>query len=789
MERRSWSVAEVLFPPGHERLLEPALTHDICLIKMENDDVCLRPEDRTVQSVAYSLLRAGGVAPFLLFGGFVFASVASLALKYASKGRGNAVLPKQPETNSDGKGLVLKETPFMVARGEGGAQDVKEGDKGQGPDLASGAVSVPRETQGAKEQTTTDKLPDGHHSIVYADGSTYSGQWQDGNRHGRGVFCWPNGDRYEGEWVNGAQHGQGTLATPDGSVYFGGWCEGYMDGQGVFKPPAPTSVVYLRTYSHGTLIKETSLRVDDVDPVRKAQMKEQRRKSSASVAAARPLQPGEVIYKGHHSFDLMRQLQMGIMYSVAQAGLSDASYVLSPVDFASNSVQYFPAGSTGETPAFKWKDYAPRAFQQLREMFGIDSADYLMSITGGPALRELLSPGHSGAIFFLSADDRFMIKSVRKEEMEVLLGLVRKYHNHVAAHPRTTLVRFFGIHRVSPWLGRNARFIVMGNVLPTDKKMHRKYDLKGSTYKRTVGKERLASDPGATLKDLDLDLEFELPKERYALLMNQLIDDITFLESLHVIDYSLLLGVRFLRWGENEWYPPREDWPSSQSVVRYPTQRRPIREGSMAGALLVETLEDMSTSGMIEPALSKTAADVVAHADEMRKAARISAATASAGKPSPPLPAVCVESGDCGGGGGGGGGVENGGNVTATATTTTTTNISAMNNFDRRRVLRSTTTDEEGSTWAIPAIARRTTSTGSIAREPVMMYFGIIDILQKYNARKRFEHVWKTSLHGDIVSVADPHHYAQRFLDFMKRVFVLQENEEISKPPMTKGWR
>lgn len=35
--------------------------------------------------------------------------------------------------------------------------------------------------------------------------------------------------------------------------------------------------------------------------------------------AYRPLQPGEVIYKGHHSYDLMRQLQLGILYSIAQA--------------------------------------------------------------------------------------------------------------------------------------------------------------------------------------------------------------------------------------------------------------------------------------------------------------------------------------------------------------------------------------------------------------------------------------------------------------------------------------
>jgi hypothetical protein len=42
------------------------------------------------------------------------------------------------------------------------------------------------------------------------------------------------------------------------------------------------------------------------------------------------------------------------------------------------------------------------------------------------------------------------------------------------------------------------RFVVMGNVFPTETKMHRKYDLKGSTYGRTAGVKK--DLPGAILK-------------------------------------------------------------------------------------------------------------------------------------------------------------------------------------------------------------------------------------------------------------------------------------------------
>jgi 1-phosphatidylinositol-4-phosphate 5-kinase len=52
-------------------------------------------------------------------------------------------------------------------------------------------------------------------------------------------------------------------------------------------------------------------------------------------------------------------------------------------------------------------------------MFKIDAADYMLSLCGDDALRELLSPGKSGSVFYLSHDDRFMIKTMKKSEVRV----------------------------------------------------------------------------------------------------------------------------------------------------------------------------------------------------------------------------------------------------------------------------------------------------------------------------------------------------------------------------------
>lgn len=49
----------------------------------------------------------------------------------------------------------------------------------------------------------------------------------------------------------------------------------------------------------------------------------------------------------------------------------------------------------------------------------MDAADYMISICGNDALRELSSPGKSGSFFYLTNDDRYMIKTMKKAEVKV----------------------------------------------------------------------------------------------------------------------------------------------------------------------------------------------------------------------------------------------------------------------------------------------------------------------------------------------------------------------------------
>ncbi len=43
-------------------------------------------------------------------------------------------------------------------------------------------------------------LPDGLGTCTWTDGNTYDGEWRGGVMHGFGTYLWASGQRYDGEW-------------------------------------------------------------------------------------------------------------------------------------------------------------------------------------------------------------------------------------------------------------------------------------------------------------------------------------------------------------------------------------------------------------------------------------------------------------------------------------------------------------------------------------------------------------------------------------------------------------
>lgn len=59
------------------------------------------------------------------------------------------------------------------------------------------------------------------------------------------------------------------------------------------------------------------------------------------------------------------------------------------------------------------------------------------------------------------------------------------------------------------------RFIVMGNMFCSEYRIHRRFDLKGSSHGRTTDKPEGEIDETTTLKDLDLNYVFRLQRNWY----------------------------------------------------------------------------------------------------------------------------------------------------------------------------------------------------------------------------------------------------------------------------------
>jgi 1-phosphatidylinositol-4-phosphate 5-kinase len=205
---------------------------------------------------------------------------------------------------------------------------------------------------------------------------------------------------------------------------------------------------------------------------------------------------------------------------------------------------------------FKFKDYAPWVFRELREdHFHLDPADYLLSLTAQYILSELGSPGKSGSFFYFSRDYRFIIKTIRHSEHKFLRSILKRYHAHVRANPHTLLSRFYGLHRVKLPRGRKIHFVIMNNLFPAHKDIHETYDLKGSTIGRIYPEERARENPRAVLKDLnwiERGKELAFGPEKRALLTEQLRRDAEFLKELQVMDYSLLVGIHNMQRGNRD---------------------------------------------------------------------------------------------------------------------------------------------------------------------------------------------------------------------------------------------
>ncbi|XP_072834058.2 phosphatidylinositol 4-phosphate 5-kinase type-1 gamma isoform X4 [Pogona vitticeps] len=314
---------------------------------------------------------------------------------------------------------------------------------------------------------------------------------------------------------------------------------------------------------------------------------------------------GETTYKKTTSSTLKGAIQLGIGYTVGNLSSKPERDVLMQDFYVVESI-FFPSEGSNLTPAhhypdFRFKTYAPVAFRYFRELFGIRPDDYLYSLCNEPLI-ELSNPGASGSLFYVTSDDEFIIKTVMHKEAEFLQKLLPGYYMNLNQNPRTLLPKFYGLYCVQSG-GKNIRVVVMNNILPRVVKMHLKYDLKGSTYKRRASKkEKEKSSP--TYKDLDFMQDMPegilLDADTFSALVKTLQRDCLVLESFKIMDYSLLLGVHNIDQQERE----REvDGAQSTSDEKRPVGQKALYSTAMesiqGGAARGESIDTDDTMGGI----------------------------------------------------------------------------------------------------------------------------------------------------------------------------------------------
>ncbi|KAK4791063.1 hypothetical protein SAY86_031476 [Trapa natans] len=528
-------------------------------------------------------------------------------------------------------------------------------------------------------------LHDGHGRYVWRNGNEYVGQWRNGVISGRGVLTWANGDRFEGQFENGAPKGNSfNNAADNRSSVDSSWrSEAYL----------PKICIWESDDDAGDItcnIIDTMGRFDGLLDFQRG----------PSCYRGEVRKPGQAISKGHKNYDLMLNLQLGIRYSVGKNGSPARELQQSDFDPKEKFWTRFPPEGSKMTPPhqsaeFRWKDYCPVVFRHLRKLFQIDPADYMLAICGSDALRELSSPGKSGSFFYLTHDDRFIIKTVKKSEVKVLIRMLPSYYWHFSQYENSLVTKFFGLHCVKPIGGQKTRFVVMGNLFCSEYQIHRRFDLKGSSHGRTIDKPDDEIDETTTLKDLDLNFVFRLQSNWFQELIKQINRDCKFLEEERIMDYSLLVGVHFRE--DNNC----EKLGLSPYLLRSGKKDSFQNEKFMRECRFLEAeLQNMDRIISGRKPLIRLGANTPARAERMVR----------------------------------------------------------RSDFDQYMM--------QGG------LSHRTHSRSRGTCE-VVLYFGIIDILQDYDISKKIEHAYKSlQVDSTSISAVDPKLYSKRFRDFIGRIFI-----------------
>ncbi|XP_062843514.1 phosphatidylinositol 5-phosphate 4-kinase type-2 alpha isoform X3 [Trichomycterus rosablanca] len=253
---------------------------------------------------------------------------------------------------------------------------------------------------------------------------------------------------------------------------------------------------------------------------------------------------------------LLSVLMWGVNHSINELIHIQIPVMLMPDDFKASSkikVDNHLFNKENMPSHFKFKEYCPLVFRNLREKFAIDDQEYQNSLTRSAPIPSD-SQGRSGARFHTSYNKKYVIKIITSEDVAEMHNILKKYHQYIVeCHGNTLLPQFLGMYRLTVD-GDETYMIVTRNVFSPRLPVHKKYDLKGSTVSReATDKEKTKELP--TYKDNDFindGQKIYIDEENKKMFLEKLKSDVEFLAQLKLMDYSLLVGIHDVERGEQE---------------------------------------------------------------------------------------------------------------------------------------------------------------------------------------------------------------------------------------------
>uniref|UniRef100_A0AAY5EN09 Phosphatidylinositol 5-phosphate 4-kinase type-2 gamma n=1 Tax=Electrophorus electricus TaxID=8005 RepID=A0AAY5EN09_ELEEL len=226
----------------------------------------------------------------------------------------------------------------------------------------------------------------------------------------------------------------------------------------------------------------------------------------------------------------------GVNHSINDLNQVPVPVMLLPDDFKANTkikVNNHLFNKENLPGHFKFKEYCPQVFRNLRERFGIEDLDYQVSLTRSPPVK---GEGRGEGLLFTSYDRTLVVKQISSEDVADMHSILSEYHQVALLLPQICCLN------ITRYTGRFLKLLKWFNFM------------QGSLVSREASdKEKVKELP--TFKDVDFRNNMQkvyVTEDDKEKMMEKLNRDVEFLVKLKIMDYSLLLGIHDIARAERE---------------------------------------------------------------------------------------------------------------------------------------------------------------------------------------------------------------------------------------------